>query len=305
MVEEDITIKHRTCVTVTCDTYDCVQLETALQTASLAGPDALCSRDHTPHFHWSPWPDQEDLSSVLSLVILETQVGDHWLGLKLFTWWVPKSPSVTTLAKSNKSNFYLFCAETMRIMIQQKIWFQAKFTSNYAISFHDMPATVPVIKYTNTSVSCGARQGSQSIGTNAGLERQTKTNTLRSEILTISPKTWRIDFLRVGCRLPTSQERSCVGRRLYPMSVVLSGDGWTAGWLDIRPVSEAVTWRAGGGQIWCYSSWPRCRSRSRSQGRSWSSRQSQSQWYSGLWLTRAGHVTGDGVTLADLGRSFR
>ena len=54
MVEEDITIKHRTCVTVTCDTYDCVQLETALQTASLAGPDALCSRDHTPHFHWSP-----------------------------------------------------------------------------------------------------------------------------------------------------------------------------------------------------------------------------------------------------------
>ena len=35
-------------MTVTCDTYDCVQLETALQTASLAGPDALCSRDHTP-----------------------------------------------------------------------------------------------------------------------------------------------------------------------------------------------------------------------------------------------------------------
>lgn len=77
--------------------------------------------------------------SLLSLVILETQVGDHWLWLKLFIWWVTTSRSVTTLAKSNKINFYLFCAETIRIMIQQKIWFHAKFTSNYAISFHDMP----------------------------------------------------------------------------------------------------------------------------------------------------------------------
>ena len=60
-----------------CDTYDCVQLDTAQQTASLAGPDALVSRDHIPHFHWSQEPLTRPGRSLLSLVILETQVGDH------------------------------------------------------------------------------------------------------------------------------------------------------------------------------------------------------------------------------------